>query len=95
MFHVWSPAIFRSLPTRKGTVDVAKAQQPGLLDMVAVLNSADDSAIHRGDVGTIVEVLPPDGVEVEFLGRDGRTRYVGTLTTGDVLVLNRERTCVA
>ena len=94
MCHVWSPAIFRDLPGRKGTVDVAKAQ-PGLLDMVAVLNSVDDSAIHPGDVGTIVEVLPPDGVEVEFLGRDGRTRYVGTLATGDVLVLNRERTCVA
>ena len=95
MCHAWSPAIFRSLPARKGTVDVAKAQRPELLDIVAVLNSVDDPAIHRGDVGTIVEVLPPDGVEVEFLGRDGRTRYVGTLTTGDVLVLNRERTCVA
>ena len=46
-------------------------------------------------MGTVVELLPPDGLEVEFLDRDGRTRCLATLTISDVLVLNRERTRVA
>ena len=66
-----------------------------LLDMVAVLRSSDDPEVHAGDVGTVVELLLPDALEVEFLRRDGRTRHIGTLSTHDVLVLNRERTRVA
>ena len=66
-----------------------------LLDMVAVLRNANDPEIHAGDVGTVVELLPPDGLGVEFVRRDGRTRHIGTLTTQDVLMLNRERTRVA
>jgi hypothetical protein len=72
-----------------------RARQPKLLDIVAVLNPPQDADVEVGDVGTIVELLPPDGLEVEFLQRDGRTRCVATLATTDVLVLNRERTPVA
>jgi hypothetical protein len=64
------------------------------LDIVAVLNTPSDQAVEVGDVGAVVEVLPPDGVEVEFLARDGRTRTVAALPVADVLVLNRERTPV-
>ena len=71
------------------------ARHPKLLDLVAVLNRPADADVEVGDVGTVVELLPPDGLEVEFLDRDGRTRCVATLTFADVLVLNRERTKVA
>ena len=74
---------------------MTKARQLKLLDMVAVLDSSGAPDVHAGDVGTVVELLPPDGLEVEFLSRDGRTRHIGTLSIGDVLVLNRERTRVA
>jgi hypothetical protein len=70
-------------------------RQPNLFDIVAVLRQPQDSDIQVGDVGTVVELLPPDGVEVEFLDRDGRTRALATLAVSDVLVLNRERTKVA
>ena len=83
------------MPTCKWTNDVTTARRPALLDMVAVLNGSGDPEIREGDVGTVVELLPPDGVEIEFLSRDGRTRHIGTLSIGDVLVLNRERTRVA
>jgi catabolite regulation protein CreA len=72
-----------------------KQREPKLLDLIAVTSSAPDSEISIGDVGTVVELLPPDGLEVEFLDRDGRTRCVATLNVNDVLVLNRERTRVA
>jgi catabolite regulation protein CreA len=74
---------------------MSHSRQPQLLDIVAVLNSAGEADVEVGDVGTVVEVLPPDGLEVEFLDRDGRTRCVATLTANDLLVLNRERTRVA
>jgi uncharacterized protein DUF4926 len=67
---------------------------PKLFDLVAVLCDKSSEPVEAGDVGTVVELLPPDGVEVEFLDRDGRTRCVSTLNVGDVLVLNRERTHV-
>lgn len=74
---------------------MSKLRQPKLLDLVAVTNCPDGEPVEVGDVGTVVELLPPDGVEVEFLDRDGRTRCVATLSVDGVLVLNRERTKVA
>jgi uncharacterized protein DUF4926 len=71
------------------------SRQPKLLDLVAVINCEGLSELVVGDVGTVVELLQPDGLEVEFLDRDGRTRCVATLKAKDVLVLNRERTKVA
>ncbi|MDZ4659197.1 MAG: DUF4926 domain-containing protein [Bythopirellula sp.] len=74
---------------------MSNARYPQLFDIVAVLNNAGESDVEVGDVGTVVELLPPDGIEVEFLDRAGRTRCVATLTGNDLLVLNRERTRVA
>lgn len=74
---------------------MTKQRDPKLLDLVAVTSCAPESEVSVGDVGTVVELLPPDGLEVEFLDRDGRTRSVTTLNVKDVLVLNRERTKVA
>ena len=71
-----------------------KSRQPKLLDLVAVI-SPPDSELEVGDVGTVVELLPPDGLEVEFLEPDGHTRCVATLSVADILVLNRQRTKVA
>jgi len=70
------------------------SRRPKLLDLVAVLKRPLDADVEVGDVGTVVELLPPDGIEVEFLDRDGRTRCLATLTIEDVLTLNRERTPV-
>jgi hypothetical protein len=74
---------------------MSQMRQPKLLDIVAVLHSAGQQDVEIGDVGTVVEVLPPDGLEVEFLNPDGHTRCVATLAAHDLLVLNRERTRVA
>jgi hypothetical protein len=69
-----------------------QSRQPKLLDLVSVLKETPDADVEVGDVGTVVELLPPDGLEVEFLDRDGRTRCVATLSVDEVLTLNRERT---
>jgi hypothetical protein len=74
-----------------GRTDVTKQRPPQLFDLIAVTNDSAVSDVAVGDVGTVVELLPPDGLEVEFLDLDGRTRCVATLTVNDVLVLNRQR----
>ena len=74
---------------------MTRHREPKLLDMIAVIENVPGAEFCVGDVGTVVEVLPPDGLEVEFLDRDGRTRSISTLNVKDVLVLNRERTKVA
>ena len=74
---------------------MTKQREPKLLDLIAVTSSPSESDVSVGDMGTVVELLPPDGLEVAFLDRDGRTRSVATLNVNDVLILNRERTKVA
>ena len=71
-----------------------QSRQPKLLDLIAVLKRPPNTDVEIGDVGTVVELLPPDGLEVEFLDRDGRTRCLATLSIDDVLTLNRKRTPV-
>ena len=38
----------------------------------------------KGDLGTVVEVYEPDGLEVEFMTASGETRAVLTLSVDDV-----------
>jgi len=71
------------------------SRTPHLLDLVAVLQPPEGFEVQVGDVGTVVELLPPDGLEVEFLDREGRTRCLATLSAAAVLTLNRERTPIA
>lgn len=67
-------------------------RSPQTLDLVAVLTAPASSPVEVGDVGTVVESLGANAVEVEFLDPDGRTRCVLPMQVEDVLVLNRERT---
>ena len=72
-----------------------RRRQPKLFDLVAVTRPPEESDLEVGDVGTVVEHLPPDGMEVEFLDRNGRTVCVASLRRDEVLALNRERTNVS
>lgn len=63
-------------------------RRPELLDLVAVTATSGEPAVQVGDVGTVVELLHPDGVEVEFLTSEGRTRHVGSFPVRSVLTLN-------
>jgi hypothetical protein len=72
-----------------------KGRKPSLLDLIAVTSNDLTPEISVGDVGTVVELLPPDAAEVEFLDESGKTRCVLTIRAEDLLVLNRKRTQVA
>lgn len=55
-----------------------------LLQVVVLNRDLDEHGLCKGDLGTVVEVYPPDGLEVEFVTASGQTGAVLTLHDSDV-----------
>ena len=55
-----------------------------LLDTVVLNRDMPEHGLCRGDLGAVVEIYEPDGVEVEFVRASGITQAVLTLSTDDV-----------
>jgi hypothetical protein len=55
-----------------------------LLDTVVLTNDLPAHGLQAGDLGAVVEVYEPDGLEVEFVTAAGRTQALLTLSTSDV-----------
>lgn len=55
-----------------------------LHDTVVLNKDLPDHGLRKGDLGAVVEVYEPDGLEVEFVTGSGRTQAVLTLSTNDV-----------
>jgi hypothetical protein len=58
-----------------------------LLEVVALLEDLPERQLHRGDVGTVVELLGPDVVEVEFANEAGRTLGLAPIPLRQLLPL--------
>jgi hypothetical protein len=54
------------------------------LDVVVLQRDYPGYGLKRGDLGAVVEVYEPDGLEVEFLTASGKTEALVTLKTADV-----------
>ena len=55
-----------------------------ILDTVVLTRDVPEQGLRRGDLGAVVHVYPPDGLEVEFVKASGRTQALVTLCTADV-----------
>ena len=55
-----------------------------VLDTVVLARDLDAHELRKGDLGTVVEMYAPDGLEVEFVTASGRTAALLTLNTRDV-----------
>ncbi len=55
-----------------------------VLDTVVLENDLPTHGLKKGDVGAVVEIYEPDGLEVEFVTGSGRTQAVVTLKNSDV-----------
>lgn len=62
--------------------------QHNLLDTVVLDRDIPEHGLCKGDLGAIVELYEPDGVEVEFVSPNGRTRALVTLHRDDIRPLN-------
>jgi len=55
-----------------------------LLDTVALAHDLPEKGLRAGDLGAVVEVYRPDGLEVEFVTASGLTAALVTLKVSDV-----------
>ena len=55
-----------------------------LLDAVVLAKDLPELGLREGDLGAVVELYEPDGIEVEFVRASGETQALVTLTTADV-----------
>jgi hypothetical protein len=54
------------------------------LDTVVLNKNLSEHGLRKGDLGAVVEVYEPDGLEVEFVTAAGRTEALVTLNVQDV-----------
>jgi len=54
------------------------------LDTVVLVRDFPDHGLKAGDLGAVVEVYLPDGIEVEFVAASGRTTALLTMRPTDV-----------
>ena len=55
-----------------------------LLDTVVLIRDLPSHSLRKGDLGVVVHLYEPDGLEVEFVTASGRTEALVTLKTSDV-----------
>jgi len=55
-----------------------------MLDTVVLNRDLPENGLQRGDLGAVVQVYEPDGLEIEFVSAAGRTEALLTLKEGDV-----------
>ena len=59
-----------------------------LLAEVALLRDLPERGLVRGQVGTVVEILSPDAVEVEFTDDEGCTYATAALPSAELVRLH-------
>ena len=55
-----------------------------VLDTVVLARDLQEHSLRSGDLGAVVEIYEPDGLEVEFVTASGRTAALLTLNARDV-----------
>jgi hypothetical protein len=55
-----------------------------LLDTVVLKHALPDSGLREGDLGAVVQLYEPDGLEIEFVSASGKTEALVTVREGDV-----------
>lgn len=60
------------------------------LDTVVLNRDMPDVGLRSGDLGAVVHVHSPDGLEVEFVAASGRTQALVTLRAADVRAVEDE-----
>ena len=54
------------------------------LDTVVLVTEQSEHGLRSGDIGVVVELYDPDGVEIEFVTGSGKTQALLTLNLEDV-----------
>ena len=69
-------------------------ERPKLNDVVAFLADVPAAKVLRGQVGTVVDVLPDDTMLIEFADDNGRASAITPVEIAKLLVLQYEQEVV-
>lgn len=58
------------------------------LDTIVLNREIPEHGLCPGDLGVVVEVYPPDGLEIEFVTASGRTTALVTLKATDIRAIS-------
>ncbi len=61
-----------------------------ILDTVVLERDLPEHGLRRGDLGAVVEVYEPDGLEVEFVRASGQTQALVEVSARDVRAISDE-----
>jgi len=61
-----------------------------LLGCVVLIKELPEFGLRVGDLGTIVAIYDPDGLEIEFVKASGETQAVLTLTEADIRAIEAD-----
>jgi hypothetical protein len=69
--------------------DVSRTEDTpfGRSDTVVLTRDLSEDGLRAGDLGTVVELYAPDGLEVEFVRASGKTKALVTLKRSDVRIV--------
>jgi hypothetical protein len=73
-----------ALGHRPQVVSLGVAYVFRVLDTVVLTRDLSEHDLQAGDLGTVVELYAPDGLEVEFVQASGKTKALVTLKRSDV-----------
>jgi Domain of unknown function (DUF4926) len=59
-----------------------------LFDTVVLEKEIPNKGLCRGDMGAVIELYEPDGLEVEFVTGSGKTQALVTLKLTEVRLIN-------
>jgi hypothetical protein len=58
-----------------------------ILDTIVLDRDLPDQGLKRGDIGAVIELYEPDGLEVEFVKGSGKTQALVTLKKTDICLI--------
>jgi len=71
-------------PTVRDCIPGGNDMMYKLLDTVVLNRGLPEHGLRNGDLGAVVQVYEPDGLEVEFVTASGKTQALVTLNVNDV-----------
>jgi hypothetical protein len=74
----------RGVPSIRDGISGERQMTYRVLDTIVLDRDLPDHGLRKGDLGAVVEVYEPDGLEVEFVTASGRTAAVLTLNVREV-----------
>jgi len=80
----------RKYPAVRDRVPGGEAMTFKELDTLVLDRDVPEHGLRRGDLGAVVQVHQPDGLEVEFVTASDRTQALVTLTERDVRAVGEE-----